>query len=567
MHKAFKNISNLIFSDKGSSPDIEHIKDAMTDAHSKEKSIYADLTQDQKNTIKTTFEKISEASPKEKENALKIADLITKDLLETKDEIILKLRELSFIALLDTNNPKRIEAANSQMPYWLIKTGKALYYEESLAKNPSKQFATKAIPDDLLQTITSLPHPEVLGWHKTENKEIVVYKFLDKTYIGPEELKEGLRKWIKQQISESKVENAQLEDTEEKEATPPVSTKEKAAEPSSDNPPTEMEDMQTNNPIIEHSQTHLKDSTEEVAVPLSQEERILAETLSLIIETVNTSSQKPCILRDAASQNDRMNTEFPAGFRIVSDFKDKAYSLEYLIDSTMQFINCWEEDHPNEENPGISSLNFLKIYNRVFELAKENVEKLLEAEFKSISPTFDHLTSNTSENQNIVFTSWMQIPENIERIKKACREEITNNSKLFDKMNEIMNKVIPEDDTINKEGFVKNPYEIYDVFVDFILKGALSNPKIKIGPSLGSSLQEINNGSESNIPQITSEDYRHPTDKTKDKPENLIVYIPGLIYENNDSPPHFTTKIKTFFFTDEEIEASKSFDVDGWINR
>jgi phage-related tail protein len=91
----FKKSSEITHNE--SSSKIEQIQNTMSTAHSKKKSIYSDLTENQKKIIQNTFEQISQANPEEKKSITKIAELIVNDYSETQDETILKLRNLSFV--------------------------------------------------------------------------------------------------------------------------------------------------------------------------------------------------------------------------------------------------------------------------------------------------------------------------------------------------------------------------------------------------------------------------------------------------------------------------------------
>lgn len=411
------------------------------------------------------------------------------------------------------------------MPDWLLKTGKSIYYEESIRNDPSKPFSIEEIPKDILQKIKDLPLPEVLGWYNAENKEFTVYKFLDKIYIGPEHLKEGLREAINNLLTS--------------EYTPIVSsplpppTKEKAIEISSHTP---------------HS------SIEEKDVEISLHPPFLEEKKSSIIDLINRDILPP-IQRDAASQDDLLKTNFPPGHLIISNFKEKQYSLITSIDSLACYIEDWSEDHYNQ-NFDYSVLDFLEICNEIFKLTQDTIEKLIETEIKNLSPSFQRLSNQSEEKKNILFASWMQLPENIERLKIECENRIKENP-IFKKMDDLIDKIITEEN-ISKSEILKDKkdsFEIFNFWIDSTLKGAASYPKIKLGPPPGSFIESL--AETENLPKITEEDYSQ-ANKKKSKIHGIVL-IPTLFFEDIEgNPSHFVNKIPVRFFSEKEITRRKN---------
>jgi len=562
MHKIF---SFLRKSPLNESP-LDEIQQKMTESISEGKPIYTKITEKQKEIIKESFEKISDLTERDQSTLREISELIITDSSGNDDKTTSKTKELSFVYLLDKNKT-RLEAANKQMPNYLVTTAKALYYEETAKSlyyekstnlTSEKYGITKIptipeIPETFLEKIKNLPAPRILGWRKSGEKEIIAYEFLGKIYKGPENLREGIRSWIIDALSQFPDQGANT----------PVENL-ATASPSYSNEPEEENDS-IQNPFINPenytdltSSVGLKNKAIEAEKPIPPQ--IPEQIDPIALEFVRQINDNPKIqlhaYRDAAAQT--VSNSFPPGFLICSNFSGKILDVKFDFDMVIDSLR-------DAANPILSPLELLEEVDKIYNKAKEIVEKLVESKKQEISSLYPRLKSNTPENQAELFLGYMQsdliMSQTTNELKKIASEDLD----LQESIKKI-NKSIQEIENVDELelGLLLDSSNLFDFFTEYSLLGALSDPKFELWPlHLGERKESVV------IPEKVKDEFRPVNMSTKD-PKTEHVLLPGILYSPKDSEkelgPHFAYPYTTYFLKSKEIKSSKEIDLSNQPN-
>lgn len=339
------------------------------------------------------------------------------------------------------------------------------------------------------------------------------YKFSDQIYKGEDALKEGIENWVSQNIENlKKLQNMANGNFKSGDSSTPskLTDQPNAATIDSTQLITPFENVEQKKSIKKTSETALQHNPKKkltsgeeqpnppVNPPTGDQDALNTSSfekqteiavgsessfsdptaLSLVDDINNKPRSLFFTFRDAVEQD--LCNSFPAGFRIVDDYKRQQGDISEDLHNIIAIL---EDPEIFPDGSPYSGLQLVKIIDDIYNIARENVNALIQQKERELSSLYQKLNPNNEETRTKLFLGYMQSDAVMIQLKNALNDIPNQDSALkalLEKLNEFI-KTTPnlKELRFNSLGDFKN---LFDFFTEFHLLGALSSPKLELWP-------------------------------------------------------------------------------------